>query len=292
MIKQIYIKHNRLITIVSLLLIVCTSNTFAQNKVYSTIAKNIHPDGRSLLHELNPAGDTLHLKSTYKLYKVEFIGNGESKEFWIEGNKSEAWIPLASVPVGEYTIAGFQIERNDEVYQYQKTIIFRISRLLPIEIAKETHDDVAETLPEIQTEEPLVEEDTSIAHVEETGPVLEEPEMVEQTKPVKVKPDVADVMKKKRLKKKERPMRTRRLAGGSSDTKSFVESRKEYDKKSKTVTDDIKKSERLVETKKPRLDTTEYQSYNLTTQRGGQYVVQSREDYRRNNLRPNGQPYD
>ena len=121
--KQIYIKYNRLIAIIGLLLIVCTSNTFAQNKVYSTIAKNIHPDGRSLLHELNPAGDTLHLKSTYKLYKVEFIGNGESKEFWIEGNKSEAWIPLASVPVGEYTIAGFQIERNDEVYQYQKTIM-------------------------------------------------------------------------------------------------------------------------------------------------------------------------
>jgi hypothetical protein len=38
--------------------------------------------------------------------------------------------------------------------------------------------------------------------------------------------------------------------------------------------------------------TVEYKPYNLTDLRHGQYVIQSREDYRRNNLRPNGRRYD
>jgi hypothetical protein len=245
-------------------------SAFCQNPLYSTIAKNINPDGLSLHHDLNAAGDTLHLKSDYKLYKVEFIGKDDAKTFMIEGNKSEAFIPLASVPVGEYTIAGFQIERSDDIYQYQKTIIFRVSRLLPIPKPFEEEENfIAEVTPEIADDRPIIEEETKVA-------MLEKPEPT----------------KKKKLKTQPTPKKKTRIAStGDSSATSFVESSKKA-RENKLVRKTPDKKSRMVETKEPRLDTTEYKSYNLSTQRGGRYVVQSRAEYRSQNLRPNGNPYD
>ena len=221
-------------------------STFGQNSVYSTIAKNVNPDGLSLHHDLNPAGDTLHLKSEYNLYKVEFMGNKDSKVFMIEGAKNEAFIPLASVPVGEYTIAGFQIERSDDIHQYQKTIIFRVSRLLPIPTPIEEEVVVAEINPDIIEDIPVIEEETKLVNAETPEP-----------------------SKNKKEKTQPKPR--------SRENKLVRKSR-------------VRKS-RTVETKEPKLDTTEYKTYNLSTLRGGRYVVQSRAEYRSQNLRPNGKPY-
>ncbi|MFD2824135.1 hypothetical protein ACFS5M_10660 [Lacinutrix iliipiscaria] len=281
--KQIYVNKNFTLTIVNLLLVMLTYSVFAQNTVYSTIAKNIHPDGRSLHHDLNAAGDTLHLKSNYKLFKVEFMGNNESKVFMIEGSKSEAFIPLASVPVGEYTIAGFQIERSDDIYQYQKTIIFRISRLLPIPTFQD--DVIADVAPEIIKDEPIIEKATSVAEINKEAPIIEEANAVAEVK-------LPEPEKKKRLKKAVKPKNKSAIASHQPVSKSFVESRRPKAVKEQPTSDLTTKASRLVETKEPRLDTTEYKSYNLSTRRGGRYVVQSRAEYRRNNLRPNGQPYN
>jgi len=208
--------------------------TFGQNQVYSTIAKNINPDGISLHHDLNSTGDTLHLKSDYKLYKVEFIGDTDSQVFMIEGAKREAFIPLSSVPVGEYTIAGFQIERSDDIHQYQKTIIFRVSRLLPIPPPIENEEDyIAEINPDINEDVPVIEDETEFEIVQNSVP---------------------------------------------SKNKKLQKSRK--------------KKSRIVEIKEPKLDITVYKTYDLSTQRGGRYVVQSRSEYRSQNLRPNGKPYN
>jgi hypothetical protein len=221
-------------------------STFGQNSVYSTIAKNVNPDGLSLHHDLNPAGDTLHLKSEYNLYKVEFMGNKDSKVFMIEGAKNEAFIPLASVPVGEYTIAGFQIERSDDIHQYQKTIIFRVSRLLPIPKPIEEDDFIAEINPDIIEDIPVMEEETKLVSVETPEP-------------------------SKNKKEKTQP--------------------KPRSRENKLVRKSRERKSRTVETKEPKLDTTEYKTYNLSTLRGGRYVVQSRAEYRSQNLRPNGKPY-
>jgi len=241
---------------------------FCQNPVYSTIAKNINPDGLSLHHDLNTAGDTLHLKSDYKLYKVEFMSKDDSKVFMIEGNISEAYIPLASVPVGEYTIAGFQIERSDDMYQYQKTIIFRVSRLLPIPAPFEEEEDfIAEVSPDMNDDVPVIEE---------------------ETKPVVV--EIPEPSKKKKVKTQSKK-KSRVASNRNKDSKSFVESRKKA-RENKMVRKTPEKKSRIVETKEPKMDTTEYKSYNLSTHRGGRYVVQPRAEYRRQNLRPNGKPYD
>jgi len=225
-------------TMVYLLVAMMSYTAFCQNPVYSTIAKNIHPDGRSLHHDLNAAGDTLHLKSDYKLYKVEFISEGDSKEFMIEGNKSEAYIPLASVPVGEYTIAGFQIERSDDIYQYQKTIIFRVFRLLPIPTDSpfEEEDVIAESFPEINKDVPIIEK---VAKVEV---VVVKPEPPKKKK-VKTQPKPRVVKRVKRPKKE-----TRVAATINAGSKTFEESVKKAREK-KVVRKNQKKNLELLKQK-------------------------------------------
>ena len=49
---------------------------------------------------------------------------------------------------------------------------------------------------------------------------------------------------------------------------------------------------KIVEIKAPKLGTTEYKTFNLRMPRGGRYLVQSRAEYRSQNLRPNGQSYN
>ena len=295
--KQIYITKNgsTKVFLVSLLLTMMSFTAFSQNSVYSTIAKNINPDAKSLHHELNKAGDTLHLKSDFNLYKVEFLGSYESKVFEIKGSKSEAYIPLASVPVGEYTIAAFQIERSDEIYQYQKTIIFRVSRLLPIlSPVVEEEELIAEAIPEIIKDEPIIKEETKVAVVEKPEPPKKEKVKTQPKKKTRVVKRLPSTNNKTRVVNRvPRPKKKTRVASNTSKTKSksFVESVKQAREK-KVVRTKPEKPARVVETKEPKLDTTEYKSYNISTQRGGQYVVQSREEYRSQNPRPNGKPYN
>ena len=266
--------------LICLICLAFTTMSFGQNPVYSTIAKNVNPDAKSLRHDLNASGDTLILKSDYMLYKVEFIGNYDLKVFEVKGSKKETKIDLSSVPVGEYTIAAFQIERSDDIYQYQKTIIFRVSRLLPIDRLKEDFEEVI-----VDNDE--VEEETQIASTINESEDLSSEELN----------DVADkeakpaILRKKRT-PKPRPEKKTRVASNTEKTKT-IRPKKERVVREKKIVERVKpvKKERFV-TRKSRDTETEYKSYNLTNGRGGRYAVQSRAEYRENNVRPNGEPYN
>lgn len=276
------------ITILFMFMTVLTmTSSFGQNIVYSTIAKNINSNANSLQHNLNKAGDTLHLSSDYNLYKVEFIGTYEAKVFEVERNTKKTSIPLASVPVGEYTIAAFQIEKSDDIYQYQKTIVFRISRILPIEPPFVEEDVIAEVAPEIKEEEPIIEEEeTLVASVEVAEPAVKE----KKKRPTKVK---KEVVRKKRVKKEVVSKKKTKVALRTpKPKKEYIKTEKPLREKKVVVKEKPIRKTRVVERKEPSLDSTEYKSYNLTNGRGGRYVVQSREEYRANNLRPNGEPYN
>ncbi|MBU2939642.1 hypothetical protein KO494_08840 [Lacinutrix sp. C3R15] len=277
------------------MILMVTSVSFGQNTVYSTIAKNINSEANSLQHNLNKAGDTLHLSSDFNLYKVEFIGTYESKVFEVERGKKKTSIPLASVPVGEYTIAAFQIEKSDDIYQYQKTIVFRISRLLPIEdtileeelIAEVTPEpEVIEEKPVIKEEEPIIKkEEALVAEVAKKEPIVKE----KKEKPVKVK---KEKVKKAKVKKEVAPKAKTRVATSTPKPKKEYIKPEKIVKEEKVVKTKPARDTRVTETKKPSLDSTVYKSYNLTNGRGGRYVVQSRAEYRAQNLRPNGEPYN
>ncbi|MDO6598309.1 hypothetical protein Q4512_15400 [Oceanihabitans sp. 2_MG-2023] len=272
------------ITILCLFMALMTfSASFGQTTVYSTIAKNINSEANSLQHNLNRAGDTLHLSSDYKLYKVEFIGAYEAKVFPVEGEKKQISIPLKSVPVGEYTIAAFQIEKTEGIYQDQKTIVFRISRLLPIEDPIE-EELIAEavTEPEIIEEEPIVIEEEKVATTEEEKEVPVKKERIKKERVVKKKVKKEITKEKKTRVTKARTPRPEKVRVEKEKTIADA----------KPVRTKTQRPTRVVEARKPSLDSTEYKSYNLTNGRGGRYVVQSREEYRAENLRPNGEPYN
>lgn len=299
------------ITILFLLTLLMTITTsFGQNIVYSTIAKNINSEANSLQHNLNRSGDTLHLSSDFNLYKVEFIGSYNAKVFEVERGKRQISIALASVPVGEYTIAAFQIEKSDDIYQYQKTIVFRISRLLPIEDLKVEEELIAEVEPEpeIIEEEPIIkEEEAVVAVVKKEEPAKKERVKKERIKKEKVKRVIKEkkprVVKTRTPKPKKekvvRPEKKKRVVVKKERIKKEITKEKKTRvvtkkpvAKERPVRTKPERPARVVETKKPSLDSTEYKSYNLTNGRDGRYVVQSREEYRAENLRPNGQPYE
>ena len=312
-------KEGKVTLLCLFMFLMITSLSFGQNTVYSTIAKNINSEANSLQHNLNKAGDTLHLSSDYNLYKVEFIGNYESKVFEVERGKKKASIPLASVPVGEYTIAAFQIERSDAIYQYQKTIVFRISRLLPIETPLLEEELIAEVVPDSEPED-LQEKETLKPTIKKEEPIVKKEEalvaeVTEQTKKeplVKEKKEAPitpkkETVKKERIKKhkakketvkKEKvkkevtaKKKTRVATSTPKPVKKQIKPVKKVQEKSVVKTKPAKDT-RVTETKKPSLDSTVYKSYNLTNARGGRYVVQSRAEYRAQNLRPNGEPYN
>jgi len=286
MIKLIYVMKEGKITLLCLLIAMfAITSTYSQNVVYSTIAKNINSDANSLQHNLNRAGDTLHLSSDFKLYKVEFIGTYESKVFPVEGEKKQISIPLKSVPVGEYTIAAFQIEKTEGIYQDQKTIVFRISRLLPIEDPIIEEELIAEVVPEIIEEEPIVKkEEAVVAEV-----IKETPIKKEVVKKEKVK---KEIVKKEKVKKERVKENKKRVATRTPKVeKEYTKPERPIVEKELVITKPERKS-RVVERKEPSLDSTEYKSYNLTNGRNGRYAVQSREEYRAENLRPNGEPYN
>lgn len=278
-------KEGKITLLCLLIAMFAITSTYSQNIVYSTIAKNINSDANSLQHNLNRAGDTLHLSSDFKLYKVEFIGTYESKVFPVEGEKKQISIPLKSVPVGEYTIAAFQIEKTEGIYQDQKTIVFRISRLLPIEDPIIEEELIAEVVPEIIEEEPIIKkEEAVVAEVIKETPIKKEIVKAEKVKKEIVK---KEKVKKERVKENKTRVATR-----------IPKVEKEYTKPERPIVEKelvIAKPERksrVVERKEPSLDSTEYKSYNLTNGRNGRYAVQSREEYRAENLRPNGEPYN
>ena len=313
MIKLIYVMKKGKVTLLSLLItMLAFTSSYSQNTVYSTIAKNVNSEANSLQHNLNRAGDTLHLTSDFNLYKVEFIGTYNSKVFEIERGEKIASIPLASVPVGEYTIAAFQIEKSDDIYQYQKTIVFRISRLLPIEDPIIEEELIAEAEPEIIKEEPIIkEEEAVVAEIVKEEPVKKEPVKKVRVKKNKVKrvkkekkarivktraprPEKKkrEVIKKEAVKKAITKERKTRVVTKATAPKKELEETKIVLAEEKPVRTKPERKTRVVERKEPALDSTEYKSYNLTNGRGGRYVVQSREEYRASNLRPNGEPYN
>lgn len=253
-----------------LLMVGITSTTMFGQNIYSTITKNVNQNAKSLQHYLNEAGDTLHLKSTFTLYKVEFINDQEYKVFEIDKSKKEASIALSSIPIGDYTVASYHIERNDEIYQYQKTIIFRMSRLFPINLPSET--DQFEV----------------VAAVENT----KEPEVV---KPVEVKPVITEPVIAQAEPAKKEIEENLNNREGLLDV-SIVEKKMQIadyvdlndrGSRSKKVAPKLPIATRKTNEKKVQI-----KAYNLSSIRNGDYAIQTRADYRRNNLRPNGKPYD
>ncbi|WP_158635201.1 hypothetical protein, partial [Formosa maritima] len=211
-----------------------------QDVVYSAIFKNVNKTAKSLNHYLNTSGDTLFLKSTFNLNKIEVIGAFGLKEYAVNDSLKNIIIPLNDLPLGDYTIAVVHTEGHDDTYVYRKTIIFKISRLLPIDLGM---NDLASNYSNSEIQIPILD--------------------LSENKIIKELPEPLD------------------LASNLEISGTTLISNSE-------TLGSINVSENDIIKEKP----LKLKVYNLTDIRYRNHNIQSRANYRRNNLRPNGKRYD
>ncbi|GGG54559.1 hypothetical protein GCM10010976_26880 [Bizionia arctica] len=242
-------------------LVVAYFNTsYSQDVVYSAIFKNVNDSAQSLNHYLNTSGDTLYLESQFDLNKIEVIGTSGLKVYAINDVTKDIRIPLSDLPMGDYTFAVVHTEGRDDTYIYRKTIVFKISRLLPIDSI------LMRGMNPMHSNSHLAGLNIPILDLSENKIIKDFP------KPVGLANNGdnsnLDVVKDTQL----------------SGSLTSIEDRDDLDAKHLKT----RKIDNILERNKPAYS----KAYNLSDTRSGSHNIQSRADYRRNNLRPNGRPYD
>jgi hypothetical protein len=248
-------------------LVVAYFNTsYSQDVVYSAIFKNVNDSAQSLNHHLNTSGDTLYLKSQFDLNKIEVIGTSGLKVYAINDVTKEIRIPLNDLPIGDYTFAVVHTEGRDDTYIYRKTIVFKISRMLPIDSGL------------IKGMNPLYANNNLAGG---NIPILD----LSENKIIKDFPKPIGLANNENVNATEINTKSLTvLTNQDSGSLANIEAKNSLDAKFLRT----KKIDNILEQGKPAYS----KSYNLTDIRDGYYHIQSRADYRRNNLRPNGKPYD
>ncbi|MGY0393076.1 hypothetical protein ACW5R3_11040 [Bizionia sp. KMM 8389] len=258
------------IVVLMFLLVSFSQFSFGQSNIYSTITKNINAKAASLKHDLNASGDTLLLKSIYDLSKIEIINNNKVQVISITENKKEVAIPLNTLEVGDYTISVLFIEGKDENYIYSKTVVFKVARLQPI---------LDSLLPNSRL---AIDTDTDNNTV-----------VLDDLQDDRSRNTLAD-FNSKRSKKETNPLYNNDAILSKVHNKS-----READYFSKPT---VENEKRLIASeasqKLANLEDTEviFVPYSLSGSRrfskNKRYIVQTRAEYRKANLRPNGKPYD
>jgi hypothetical protein len=243
--------------------------SYSQEIVYSSIFKNINKDAKSLNHYLNTSGDTLFLESTFDLNKIEIIGTSGLKKYAINDSTKDLRIPLNDLPLGDYTIAVVHTEGRDDTTIYRKTIIFKVARLIPIDLGlNKRMNNLASNMSFGGGQIPILD--------------LSENKIIKEfPKPIGLASNIKEV-NGVNLDSKDLASMPIEQSIGSLSSINMDSSREE------NLLNEAKISRTILKQEK----SLEYKPYNLSDMRHGQYVIQSREDYRRNNLRPNGRRYD
>jgi len=240
------------------LMVVFVNTSYSQDVVYSAIFKNVNKTAENLKHHLNTSGDTLYLESKFDLNRIEIIGTDGLKTFAINNITKDIRVPLNSLPMGDYTFAVVQTEGRDDTYIYTKTIVFKISRLLPIDM------DISRGITPLNA---------SIYLAGGTIPILD----LAENKIITDFPAAMDLASME----DNKPVH---LDYTSMESLVALQEKENLDAKHLRT----KKIDNILERNKPAYS----KAYNITDIRSGNQNIQSRADYRRNNLRPNGLPYD
>jgi len=249
------------------LIVLFVHTSYSQDVIYSAIFKNVNKTAKNLKHHLNSTGDTLYLESKFDLNKIEIIGDGGLEIYAINNITKAIKVPLNALPTGDYTFAVVQTEGRDDTYIYTKTIIFKISRLLPID------SDISRGIKPLKSSMSLVSNNIPILDLEQNKIIKEYPELQVLASSEDIKSIDSD----------------HELIGlltdiGTTGSLSAIKEKEVLDEKHLRT----RKIGNILERSKPVYSKV----YNLTDIRYGNHNIQSRAEYRRNNLRPNGRPYD
>ena len=134
-------KNNHLLT---LLLILLTSYTFSQNRP-TRVKKNTNSNAKELFHDLNESGDSLILKSDYRIYRVEIMRSDFSKHY--EAFEKSVKIPLYDLPRGRFSVLVSTNRKLILFNLFKDDIIERPNEITPLNI-KENINEI-NSLPRI-----------------------------------------------------------------------------------------------------------------------------------------------
>jgi len=271
---------------------------YAQQQAVTNIQRNINRQAAGLEQSLNFTLDTLTLRSNKNILRVTFLSHDEKDSTIIDVDAPEIKIPLYHFKKGRYTIA---------VYREDKIIALGVKRVEDISIPKDAIADLEESILRSSLSDkellnrnikPLKktrtrENDTRLAVVKPKRNSVKTTRKspIRKTRASKTDKRVAVATPKtNRSKNSSSAVYVKRnsRAASSSNKKSGFELAAEREAARSIAAARAKKQ-------RPEKQTTIIEvkkvTYNLTTIRDKSIESQSREDYRANNLRPNGTRY-
>jgi hypothetical protein len=249
----------------------------------ATILKKNISSRTNLYQELNSAKDTLTLKSESDILRVTFLNHVDDTEIIVDVGAKEIKVPLYHFEVGRYTIP---------VYVDENIIIVGMTRALDIPIPVEGTVDLEDSILQAS----LSDEEKESRGIETK---TEAPVIVE-AKPKKIRKKANKVLKdnirEDRLASLEKLKRER-----AEKKKNILEDRLKRRKQLLALNTKKSRSNKL--NKDPRAKKVRDSSnlrtisqkkytYNISVASDTTVVKQTREEYRRTHLRPNGKKYD
>ena len=277
---------------------------FSQSPL-TKINRNINNTAKGLSQELNATNDTLNLKYDKEILRVSFLSHNKKKTVEVDIASKQVNIPLYHFAEGRYTIA---------VYTEDLIIAFDINRLLPIVKEKGSIDNLEEsTLRASLTNKELVDrnmepskndivaQDHSKSQslnknktlVKKKGSKEQKVEVVaiNETKQT----EDSNTKENKNLEEDAKNAKLVSLRNGKMNNNSDVSSNDDVLDLELSENKGEDRTKNLLSRQKVQRVKTEKEikpAYNLSVITETKSDKQSREEYRKNHLRPNGKKYD
>ncbi|AXO81463.1 hypothetical protein DZC78_14035 [Olleya aquimaris] len=296
------------ITLVLVFTFLLTTSMFSQTRSKTTIVENVNATKAGLIHGLNKTGDTIVLKSNKDIYRFTFLFHNKKESIMMDLGSKEAKIPLHHFNVGRYTVVAY---REDAVYPISLNRIQDIAK--PTNAVTDLEEDVlrASLSKEEQRKRSItprasINKDTRLASatIEEDEISFEE-KLAKERKLVVLRQREYNARIKREVEAKS--MKEQVFAQAEANKKVSEQKRlakqeaKRHEIKEKeanTVAARYKRNQRILKqhaatlaSSKKKVDTKEVK-YNISEINNNSLEKQTREEYRKQNLRPNGLPYE
>jgi len=273
----------------------------SQGVSYSKMLKNVNSDAVDMYHDLNASKDSLNISHTdEKVLRVQFISHKAKDKKKYDFGKQRVSVPLAKLGVGRYTVAVYLT--NGQV------VVFGLVRLLPIPTKELEKDPEDLRIAKLKTPKKIeISKRVTKAAPELKEEAVAEAAPKEEPKPVKKVVAKATPKKKKSTKVITNPSKKKAVAAAKPKRKvrpapkgpTLADKLRAKAKRDALAAVEKKKQElkqrqldkEIRESAPKDLNVTKV-SYNLSKADSETMVKQSRAEYRKNNLRPNGKPYD
>lgn len=294
------------ITYLLFLTLMFSASVLSQNRSRTTIDENIGATKAGLVHVLNRTGDTIILKSSTPIFRFSFLFHNQKESVLMDLDSKEAKIPLHHFEVGTYTMVAYREDAVYPIYLHRIDVITK-----PADAIADLEEDIlraslSEDEQRKRNIKPRVvpDRDTRLANVA-SKPDRAETEAKERERRELIKRDAEDALKRDRdlaeanRAKAEKEKAERQLAQIEANRK-VIKEREIAEARNKELLAiaeaEKKQAENTVASNnrsKPKKEIEKKEvKYNISVIDDQSVDKQTRDEYRKENLRPNGKSYD